>query len=94
MLMLDDGIHVMVSDVDDHVQLRRLDTGEVVWKSHLDITSICCHDYILYEGDITVIYVYCNVYVYFLVVYILINLTEDFAHLAVQGETDASMISI
>jgi len=62
--MLDDGIHVMVSDVDDHIKLRRLDTGQVVWKSYLDISSICCLDYTLYEGDIIVIYnVYSDEYV-------------------------------
>jgi len=62
--MLDDGIHVMVSDVDDHITLRRLDTGQVVWEFYLDIASICCLDYTLYEGDIVVIYnVYSDEYV-------------------------------
>jgi hypothetical protein len=63
-LMLDDGIHVIIFDLDDHIKLRRLDTGEVVWESYLDIASIHSLDYTLFEGDIIIILnVYCDEYV-------------------------------
>ena len=55
-VMLDDGKHVMNSDVDERVKLRRLDTGEVVWQSHLKAGALGCLDYALYEGDIILIF--------------------------------------
>jgi len=55
-VMLDDGKHVMNSDVDERVKLRRLDTGEVVWQSHLKAGALGCLDYALYKGDIILIF--------------------------------------
>ena len=55
-VMLDDGKHVMNSDVDERVKLRRLDTGEVVWQSRLKAGALGCLDYALYKGDIILIF--------------------------------------
>jgi hypothetical protein len=55
-VMLDDGKHVMNSDVDEMVKLRRLDTGEVVWQWHLKAGALGCLDYALYKGDIILIF--------------------------------------
>lgn len=55
-VVLDDGKHVMNSDVDERVKLRRLDTGEVVWQSHLKAGALGCLDSALYKEDIILIF--------------------------------------
>ena len=55
-VVLDNGKHVMNFDVDGRVKLRRLDTGQVVWKSHLKAGAFGCPDYALYKGDIILIF--------------------------------------
>ncbi len=55
-LVLDDGVHVMHSDIDDRVKLRRVDTGEVVWESHLKSGALGCLDYGFYEDDVILIF--------------------------------------
>ena len=54
--MLDDGTHVMHSDIDERVKLRRLDTGEIVWESHLNAGGLGCLDYAFYRDDIILIF--------------------------------------
>jgi len=51
--MLNDGVHVVHSDVDSGVKLRPLDTGDVVWESHLKSRAL---DYAFYEDDIIFIF--------------------------------------
>lgn len=55
-VILDDGKHVMNSDVDERVKLRRIDTGDVVWQSHLEAGALGCLDYALYKEDIILIF--------------------------------------
>lgn len=40
-LVLNDGVHVMHSDRNNRVKLRRLDTGEIVWEYHLKSEALC-----------------------------------------------------
>lgn len=55
-LVLSDGVHVMNSDIDDRVKLRRVDTGEVVWESHLKSGALGCLDYGFYEEEVILIF--------------------------------------
>lgn len=55
-LVLNDGVHVMHSDIDDRVKLRRVDTGEVVWESHLKSGALGCLDYGFYKDDVILIF--------------------------------------
>lgn len=55
-LVLNDGVHVMHSDIDDRVKLRRVDTGEIVWESHLKSGALGCLDYGFYEDDVILIF--------------------------------------
>jgi len=55
MLVLNDGVHAMHSDIDDRVKLRRVDTGEVVWESHLKSGALGCLEYGFYEEDLILI---------------------------------------
>jgi len=67
-LVLNDGVHVMHSDIDDRVKLRRVDTGEVVWESHLKSGALGCLDYGFYEEDVILIFdVPDNKYVGFII---------------------------
>jgi len=55
-LMLNDGVHVMHSDIYNKVKLRRIDTGEVVWGFHLKSGALGRLDYAFYEEDIILIF--------------------------------------
>lgn len=58
-LLLNDGVHVLHSDIDNGVKLRRLDTGEIVWEFHSKSRGLGppgCLDYTLYEEDINIIF--------------------------------------
>ena len=55
-LVLNDGVHVIHSDMDNRVQLRRVDTGEIVWESHLKSGALGCLDYGFYEDDVILIF--------------------------------------
>ena len=55
-LVLNDGVHVMHSDIDERVKLRRIDTGEIVWESHLKSGALGCLDYGFYEDDVILIF--------------------------------------
>jgi hypothetical protein len=75
-LMLNDGVHVMHSDVDQRVKLRHLDTGEVVWESPLRSQSLCHPGYEFYGEDIIFIFydigtLYVEAILNFLVTYLL-----------------------
>ena len=50
--MVDHGIHVVHSDINDRVKLSRLDTGENVREFHLKSGGLGALNHTFYEKDI------------------------------------------